>query len=467
MTLAASTLSDAELLRCYAEEQSEEAFAELVRRHLNVVHSAALRRVGSDEAADVAQAVFIELARHAADLSRHPALVGWLFKTTYRLSARHIRNESRRQRREWEAHAMQETNRTPEPEADWSRLAPVLDDAMHELAEADRTVLLLRHFEHRSFADVGARLGLSPNAARMRLERALDRLRSRLARRGIISTDSALALALSGPAVAAAPAGLAAKIAAGSLAAGVGQVSTVAFLSAMTSTQFKIGAVILGVGLLGSAVLVQQQRIQRLREDRDVLAATVARQSTTLRQLEELAAGQATDRATSLHAQEELLRLRGEVALLKSAERPPRAAQAAVDPRSSSISEEPPISDVGNTTPEDASRTFIWAVTAGQKDRFAELLKLPEKVPAADARRHSDRLFQQMTNRYGLWQFSSIRRTATNVDGTLKVYFGYRDQGAGNESELLVFLREFSSGWMVVIDDVPEENLSQVDDGPR
>jgi RNA polymerase sigma factor (sigma-70 family) len=319
MTLAAATPADAELLRRYAEERSETAFAELVRRHLDLVHSAALRQVGGNRAAaaDIAQAVFTELARQANHLTRHPALVGWLYTTTHRLAARHVRDETRRQRRERDAHAMQETHRSPDPEADWNRLAPVLDEAMHELADADRLALLLRHFEQRPFADVGTRLGLSENAARMRVDRALDKLRARLAKRGITSTGSALVVALGGPAVVAAPAGLAANIAAGAMAAGALTASSVGLLSFMASSKLKVGAVIVGFGLLGTALFVQQQHMLRLRTERSVIAAQLAEQSVALRDAQQLAARKEAQLADSRDSGAELLRLRGEVARLR------------------------------------------------------------------------------------------------------------------------------------------------------
>lgn len=319
MMPAAATPTDAELLCRYADERSEAAFAELVRRHLDAVHSAALRQVGGNSAAaaDIAQAVFTELARQAHRLARHPALVGWLYTTTHRLAVRQIRNESRRQRREREAHAMQEAHRFPDSEADWSRLAPVLDEAMHELAEADRLVLLLRHFEQRPFADVGARLGLSENAARMRVDRALDRLRGRLAKRGITSTGLALALALGGPAVVAAPAGLAANIAAGAVAAGALTASTFGLLSLMASTKFKVSSVVVGFGLLGTALLVQQLDLKRLRTEQSALTAQLAEKSIALRDAQQLIARKDAELAVSQDTRAELLRLRGEVARLR------------------------------------------------------------------------------------------------------------------------------------------------------
>ncbi len=105
---------EAELLRRYAEDRSEAAFEEVVRRNLNLVHSAAIRQVGGNSAAaaDIAQAVFTEIACQANRLTRHPALVGWLYTTTCRMDARYVRDETRRRRREHEAHAMQETHRS-------------------------------------------------------------------------------------------------------------------------------------------------------------------------------------------------------------------------------------------------------------------------------------------------------------------------------------------------------------------
>ena len=144
VTMGTDPLDDAELLARFAGSRSEEAFAELVRRHLGVVYFAALRQAGGNAAAagDIAQTVFIELARQAGNLRRHPALVGWLYTTTHRLAARWLRTEARRRRREEEAHYMQELQRPAGPDPDWDQLAPVLDAAMNELGETDRLALL-------------------------------------------------------------------------------------------------------------------------------------------------------------------------------------------------------------------------------------------------------------------------------------------------------------------------------------
>ena len=207
---------DAALLRRYAEEKSEAAFAELVRRHLDLVYSAAQRRLGGDahRAADVAQQVFATLAREAARLSRHTVLTAWLYAATRHAAIDAIRADRRRQVREQEAHLMQTLAATPTLDAEWERLRPVLDAVMDELAEADRTAVLLRFFQQRPFAEIGATLHLSDDAARMRVDRALDKLRALLARRGITSTTAALGATLVHQAIAAAPAGLAGTVAA-------------------------------------------------------------------------------------------------------------------------------------------------------------------------------------------------------------------------------------------------------------
>src|SRR5437763_888450 len=210
--------TDAELLRNYAETGSEEAFAELVRCRLNLVYSAAMRQVNGDAhlAQDIAQTIFADLARKARTPSGRHSLIGWLYTSTHFAASKAVRTESRRRRHEQEAEAMNEMLHTQESEPDWSTLAAILDDAMHELDDPAREALLLRYFENRKLADVGKMLGASEDGARKRIERALERLRSILLRRGI-TTSAALATAISINAIQSAPAGLAATVATASL----------------------------------------------------------------------------------------------------------------------------------------------------------------------------------------------------------------------------------------------------------
>jgi RNA polymerase sigma factor (sigma-70 family) len=189
---------DAELLRRYVEDRSEAAFAAVVQRHLPLVYATALRRVGHDAhlAEDVAQTVFTDLARKASTLTNRASLAGWLYSSAQLASAAVVRRERRRKARELEAHTMQ-TILTPEnSNADWSKIQPVLDDAMTHLSNDDREAIILRFFQQRSFADVGAALSTTSEAARKRVDRSLEKLRGVLAKHGIASTSAALATAL-------------------------------------------------------------------------------------------------------------------------------------------------------------------------------------------------------------------------------------------------------------------------------
>lgn len=239
-------MDDPTLLRRYAENRSERDFAELVRRHLNLVYSAALRQVNGDThlAQDVTQLVFTDLARKAAALAGRPVLAGWLFTSTRFAAAKLVRGEQRRRLREQEAEPMTESD--PTDVLDWERVRPVLDEALAELNEPDREAILLRYLEGRDYTEVGARLALSDHAARMRTDRAVDKLRGLLARRGVRSTAAALSLALANQAVTAAPAGLAATVT-GAAVAGSVTTATLAFMG-LTKLQLTFAGAVVATG---------------------------------------------------------------------------------------------------------------------------------------------------------------------------------------------------------------------------
>ncbi|HEX3728646.1 MAG TPA: TonB family protein [Opitutaceae bacterium] len=257
--MASEPMDDAALLQSYARNRSEAAFAEFVRRHVDLVYSAALRQVGGDphRAQEVTQVVFTGLARKAAALARHPAPLAWLFQST-RFAAANLRREEGRRRLREGAAALEWTAEAA-PAADWDRLRPVLDDALSELREGEREAVLLRYFSNEPFAEVGRRLGLNENAARMRVERAVAKLQGQLTRRGITSTAAALGAVLAGNAVAAAPLGVAAAATGAALAgtAGAGGLAGLALL--MSSTKFQLGA-FAAVMMAGAATAVLQQQ---------------------------------------------------------------------------------------------------------------------------------------------------------------------------------------------------------------
>jgi RNA polymerase sigma factor (sigma-70 family) len=274
-------IDDAELLRRYAAERSEPAFAEFVQRHLGLVYAAALRRTNGDQqsAAEVAQRVFTNVARRAAMLARHDALTGWLYTATRNAALNLRRDEQLRRNREHEAGAMNELLADPAPEADWKQLRPVLDQAMDALNGADREAVLLRFFEGRGFGEVGTKLHLTENAARMRVDRALEKLRAQLARRGITSTSAALCVVLANQAGAVAPAGLAASVTTTALVGAAAGGGSLAVFLAFMSTSKSIVVVASLVAVLAVGVAFLQTKSARrsaatlaaVTDERDVL----------------------------------------------------------------------------------------------------------------------------------------------------------------------------------------------------
>lgn len=237
-------IDDAALLRSYANEAANPAFTELVRRHVDLVYGAALRRTGDAHAAsDVAQQVFIALARNARRLSGHTLLSAWLHTATRNASLNLMISEARRKARE-SAAATDAAMTHSGPEPSWERLRPILDSAIDELPEADRDAVVLRFLERRPFAEIGAALRVSEDAARMRTERALDKLRTLLGRRGITSTAAAVGAALWGQPLISAPAGTAAALAAGALAAAASGAGGASLISLMTTKPIVVASLV-------------------------------------------------------------------------------------------------------------------------------------------------------------------------------------------------------------------------------
>ncbi|MFT3783896.1 MAG: sigma-70 family RNA polymerase sigma factor [Nibricoccus sp.] len=283
-------LSDSELLQRFTQEASQEAFRDLVTRHIDFVYATALRQAGSDaRAKDIAQEVFTSLAKKARSLIGRGDLVGWLHTSTCYAAATLRRSEARREQREQKAQAMQENLQPANDPLDWDKLRPLLDDALHELSESDREAILLRYFKQRSFGEIGTTLGLSEEAARKRIDRGVEKLRGILSKRGITSTAVALELAMAGQAAVAAPAGLATSVAATSLAAAahattfmsqllVG-VQTAAVIASVVAAVISVSMVVKRVDSARQAeraVTTEQRSVSQLEKDRNQLTRRLA-----------------------------------------------------------------------------------------------------------------------------------------------------------------------------------------------
>jgi len=298
-----------ELLRRYSQQKSQEAFTALVNRHLSLVYSAALRLVQSPSLAeDVAQSVFIDLARNANKFRSDTILSAWLYRVAYRTAVDVVRKEPRRQNREQQAVEMAATNssdlsRRNPMEADWTHIEPLLDEGMQMLGDADRAAVLLRYFENKSLREVGQTLGTSEDAAQKRVSRAVERLRDFFAKRGLAVGAGGLVVAVSANAVQAAPAGLAVAISSAAVIARttVATTATVTITKAIAMTTLQktiIGATLaaaIGTGIYEARrasrlcdlvqTLQQQQaplteQIQRLQHERDDAMKRLATSST-------------------------------------------------------------------------------------------------------------------------------------------------------------------------------------------
>ena len=315
---------DATQLHEFVRHGSETAFGEIVRRHLDAVYSTALRLTAGQSglAQDIAQTVFTDLARKAASLPTGTLLGGWLYRATRLATAAALRSESRREVREREAMMQQEIDRA-EHGASWDGIRPLLDDALDELKEPDREALLLRFIQQRSLRDVGGALGVSEDAARTRIDRALDRLRAALASRGISSTAAAIGLILETNVVVSAPALLAQTISAAAVTAAATPIATLSIATIMSATTVKIAVPVLLAAILAVPLFYQHQSIVRLEAEN---AALRGGQNTADGSMVSAAAGTADLSQLKL----EIARLRSEVASKRALEKELSAAKASL-----------------------------------------------------------------------------------------------------------------------------------------
>ena len=267
--------NDMDLVREFARHNSEAAFNELVRRHINLVYSVAWRCTGNDgDAHDVTQAVFIILARKAGSLREKTLLAGWLYETTRFAAARLLRTNARRYAREQEAY-MQSTLNEADTSAVWTH-SPHLEAAMGKLTERDRALLVLRFYENKSGPEAAALLGIREDTAHKRVTRAIEKLRKFFAQHGVTLSGAVSAISVQAAPVALMKTVTAVAIVKGSIATASTLALVKGALKAMTWAKLKfacgIGAAVL---LTGSIITVtansSQNRGERYQIEGDLV----------------------------------------------------------------------------------------------------------------------------------------------------------------------------------------------------
>ena len=354
------TEDDMTLVREFAARQSEPAFAALVERHLGLVHSAALRQAGDPElAGEIAQSVFILLARKAATLGPGTILPAWLYRATRHAAADALRARRRRFAREQEAYMQSHLDQPPnDPGASsdpWRQMAPLLDDALAQLGETDRAALVLRYFENKSAREIAGSLRLAEAAAQKRVARALEKLRKYFAQRGLTLTTAAIATAVAAHGVQAAPAGLALVVKTASLtAAGTG---TLGFLQIMNLIKLKLSLGALVVAGAVTAIVVQHQAQLKLRGENESLLRQMAQLQTDNNTLSNRLAT-AAPAALPVAEEQELLKLRGEVGVLQRQLGDRKQLQVENQRLKTEVTARP--AQPSQITPEDLFRIQSW-----------------------------------------------------------------------------------------------------------
>ena len=368
------SLTDQQLLRDYTERRSEPAFAELVRRHVDLVYSAALRMVCDTHLAeDVAQGAFVALAQNARQLSNHPVLSGWLHRTARNLAANVVRTDVRRRAREQEAATMNELL-AAEPEAIWEKIAPHLDAALDELSDLDRDALLLRYFERKSAHDIAQSFGISDAAAQKRVTRAVERLREFFSKRGVGIGAGGLVVLISANDVQSAPIALSATISTAAILGGTAThaSSAIAVTKVIAMTTLQKTLIAAAFAAAAGTGIYEAHQTSRLREQVQTFQqgqTPLTAQIQQLQQERDDATNQLaslTDELEKLNSNNvELLKLRSELALM-------RQGQGAIPTTVKTTATEP----IANNEPlsEEAGRELGRAVVRGEAGAFDKLL---------------------------------------------------------------------------------------------
>jgi RNA polymerase sigma factor (sigma-70 family) len=284
-TMEIAALTDTELLTAWVKHRDETAFHTLVSRYAGLVHSAAKRACGDDSlAAEASQLTFILLTRKAKSLLPRASLGGWLYLTAAG-EAKNLLRSSTRENRKRSALLSAMAIHTPDaPDPSWQEIQPFLNDALAALSEKDRETIILRFYRSLSVKEIAASLGIANDAAQKRLDRATERLREKLTRRGVTTAGSLSATMIAGFSTDAQAAVICTSILSSKAIAAAPVVSSgvLTTLFAMKASNIIAPAVIL---LLSGTWLVRQRiKISDLNQRSDSLEMALAASSPDLDQ---------------------------------------------------------------------------------------------------------------------------------------------------------------------------------------
>jgi RNA polymerase sigma factor (sigma-70 family) len=381
-----AVMEDQQLLRQYCEQRSQEAFGLLVDRHVGMVYGAAQRMVGDSHLAeDITQGAFTLLAQKGESVRRSEVVGGWLYNTTRNLAMHALRSEQRRRERERVAAEMQSLG----AQSCANDIAAQLEPAMAELDDADRGALVLRFLEERNLKEVGAELGISEDAARMRVNRAVERLREIFARRGKAMTSAALAAALAALAAESTPAGLAAAIVVAGSQATLTTVTIMNCINAKSVAAIAVAALVAGA----TGYLTEKQKADRFEAQAADSLAELQRAKAESQTAQDSLAAREREVQRLQTAASDLAKARNEVAQLRQRETSPRTVApppAAATPRSSQTTAYAPgtyvqrgaLAFAGYGSPEATIQTMAWAAVNGQTN-VAHLV-VPADLPQGE-----------------------------------------------------------------------------------
>jgi RNA polymerase sigma factor (sigma-70 family) len=250
-------MRDPELLKEYLHGGSEDAFAELVNRYVGLAYSVARRKLqDSSLAEEVVQIMFCLLARKAGLLIRYDSIAGWIYKATFNISIKTLRDERKRREREYAMAGLDDSTQTNSSEPSWEALVPLLDMALSQLTDGDRAVLVLRFVQGKSMRELGQALGASEGAAKMRVSRALDRIRQYFLKRGVTCSTASLGAGLAALSADAAPAGLSASVLAASFASSSSKMLAIHSLTNTLILMAKAKTTLIIAGCAATAILL-------------------------------------------------------------------------------------------------------------------------------------------------------------------------------------------------------------------